>query len=33
MRRWHFLAAQIVSRLGFLVAEATVLLAFAHYLR
>jgi ABC-2 type transport system permease protein len=32
MRRWHFLAAQIVSRLGFLVAEATVLLAFAHYL-
>jgi len=32
MRRWHFLAAQIVSRLGFLAAEATVLLAFAHYL-
>lgn len=32
MRRWHFLAAQIVSRLGFLAAEATVLLGFAHYL-
>ena len=32
MKRWHFLAAQIVSRLGFLAAEATVLLAFAHYL-
>ncbi|MCM2269696.1 MAG: ABC transporter permease [Thermoanaerobaculia bacterium] len=32
MRRWHFLAAQIVSRLAFLAAEATVLLGFAHYL-
>jgi ABC-2 type transport system permease protein len=32
MKRWHFLAAQIVSRLGFLAAEATVLLGFAHFL-
>jgi len=32
MRRWHYLAAQFVARLGFLAAEATVLLAFAHYL-
>jgi len=32
MKRWHLLAGQVVSRLGFLVAEATVLLAFSHFL-
>jgi len=32
MKRWHLLAGQVVSRLGFLVAEATVLLSFAHLL-
>lgn len=31
MRRWHFLAGQILSRLLFLGAETTVLLAFGHF--
>ena len=32
MKRWHFLAAQILSRLVFLALESSVLLVFARYL-